>query len=71
MVEAIQKGMTVNPHPQKQFVKRLIGVQYIGCTNLRLVTCKADRLVMCNAVTKNVDSVQLIEDIGVVILNFC
>ena len=62
--------MTINAHPHKKFVKRLIGVQYVGCTNFRFATCKTDRFMMSYAVTENVDSIELVEDISIVVLNF-
>ena len=62
--------MTVNAHPHKQFVESLVGVQYVRCTNFSLATRKTDRFMMSYAVTENVDSIEFVEDIGIIVLDF-
>lgn len=49
----------------------LISVEYVGCTNLGLSSRKTDRLVVRYSVSEDIDTVKLIEHIGIVVLNFC
>ena len=70
MVKSIEKRMAVYTHPHEKFMQGLVSVEYVGCTNKRLPTSKAYRFVVCDAVAKNIHTVQLVEYIGLIILYF-
>lgn len=69
MVKAVKERMTINSHPHKQFVDCVICVKNVGCADCGLTFGKAYRLMVCNAIPKDIDAVQLIKHKGVVILN--